>query len=365
MRIIVCSGYGYWGELTPNDLKSDERQIGGGETAMFSLSKELASLGHEVIAFYDMARPGRYDGVDYLPSTMYVQIVTNMEHDVLVSWDYPHAFRFNDRAKVHVLALQLNDTYVGPFDYTIDRYFHPSQWHSTRFHKLYPEMSTTKSVARITNGIDHMRYTQAVGDRVPHRVIYSSSPDRGLHHLLRIWPTVVEKVPDAELWVFYDMQKWLKIIEGTDEVGLVTVTTERAHILKEQMDNGVPRVQYPGAVGQWRLAREQLQSAVLAYPCDPVQPTEGFSMTILEGLIAGCKVITTNADALPELWASAPNVTMLPLPIDDNQWVDALVQKLTEPPIENVYINQAMSWKTIAQRWVQEFNICLSEQKAS
>ena len=88
-------------------------------------------------------------------------------------------------------------------------------------------------------------------------------------------------------------------------------------------------------------------------------------MTILEGLIAGCRVITTNADALPELWASAPNVTMLPLPIDDNQWVDALVQKLTDSPIENVYLNQAMSWKTIAQRWVQEFNICPSEPKAS
>lgn len=363
MRIIICSAYNYWGDITPNDLKSDTKQIGGGETAMFSVSRELAALGHEVIAFYDNHAPGQYDGVDYLPTTLYVPFVTNMEHDVLVSWDFPHALRFNDRAKVHTLAFQLNDTTIGPFDHVIDLYFHPSQWHADMFHKLYPEMSTTKSVPRITNGIDHTRYTQSVGARIPHRVIYSSSPDRGLHHLLRVWPQVVGKIPDAELMVFYDMKKWLGIIDDVDARGGSTNTTERAHIIKEQIESGIPNVRFLGSVGQWRLAREQLQSAVLAYPCDPVRPTEGFSMTILEGLIAGCKVITTNADALPELWASAPNVTMLPLPVDDNQWVDALVQKLTEPPIENFYLNQAMSWKTIAQRWIQEFNVCLNQNQ--
>lgn len=364
MRIIVCSGYGYWSGICPEDLKSETIQIGGGETAMFSISRELAAMGHEVIAFYDTPRATRYDGVDYLPNSMYIQTVTNLEHDVLVSWDFSHAFRFNDRAKVHVLAFQLNDAFIGVFDHAVDMYFHPSQWHSEMFHRLYPEMSTTKSIPRITNGIDHTRYTQTTNHRVPHRVIYSSSPDRGLHHLLRVWPTVVERVPDAELLVFYDMQKWLSIVEQFDAVGASTITTDRAHILKSQMEDGVPNVKYIGAVGQWRLAREQMQASVMAYPCDPIRPTEGFSMSILEGLIAGCKVITTNADALPELWATAPNVTMLPLPIDDNQWVDALVQKLTEPPIENVYANLAMSWKTIAQRWVGEFNRCLTSKSS-
>lgn len=365
MRIIVVSGYGYWGHICPDDLKSDNKQIGGGETAMFNIARELAGLGHEVIAFYDTPRAGKYDGVDYMPNAMFGPIATNLEHDVMVSWDFPHAFRFNDRAKVHVLAYQLNDAFVGPFDHTIDLYFHPSQWHADRFHKLYPEMSTTKAVVRVTNGVDYARFTQPVDARYPHRVIHSSSPDRGLHHLLRVWPKVVEKVPDAELMVFYDMKKWMDIVDQVAKDGGMTTTSSRANILRDQIESGLPNVHFVGAVGQYRLAREQLQSAVMAYPCDPIQPTEGFSMTILEGLIAGCKVITTNADALPELWASAPNVTMLPLPIDDNQWVDALVQKLTEPPTDiTAFYNAAMSWKTIAQRWVQEFNICLNNLSA-
>ena len=36
-----------------------------------------------------------------------------------------------------------------------------------------------------------------------HKLIYASSYDRGLQHLLKIWPEVVKKYPDATLDVFY------------------------------------------------------------------------------------------------------------------------------------------------------------------
>lgn len=38
------------------------------------------------------------------------------------------------------------------------------------------------------------------------RVIYTSSPDRGLEHLLKMWPDVKKAVPDAELHVCYGFQ---------------------------------------------------------------------------------------------------------------------------------------------------------------
>ncbi|KKK55280.1 hypothetical protein LCGC14_3076120, partial [marine sediment metagenome] len=188
MRIFVVSGYGYWGHFLPTDLGGEDVQVGGGETAMVQLSKQLAKLGHQVIVFHDIERPGKYDGVDYLPTQMFMYLATQMEHDVLVTWDYPPVFRFADRGKVHVVAYQLNDTVVGIYDHVIDRYFHPSEWHLERFQKLYPEIAKSKCRPRMTNGIDPTRYLGDV-ERNPKRVIYSSSPDRGLHHLLRIWPT--------------------------------------------------------------------------------------------------------------------------------------------------------------------------------
>src|SRR3990167_2163890 len=40
-------------------------------------------------------------------------------------------------------------------------------------------------------------------DRNPHRLIYMSSPDRGLPYLLKNWPLIKKEVSDAELHIFY------------------------------------------------------------------------------------------------------------------------------------------------------------------
>jgi len=213
MRVLVVSGYGYWGGFLPTDLDEGTRQIGGGETAMIQVSRELAKQGHEVMVFYDVAKAGKYDGVDYLPSNLFVPLICQLEHDVLVSWDNPHVLRYADAAAMRILAFQLNDTFIGPYDYTIDMYMHPSLWHAERYHELYPEMDSRKSRTRITNGIDPARYDpDPAPAREAHRVIYSSSPDRGLHHLLRFWPRIREAVPTAELHVFYEIDNWLKMV---------------------------------------------------------------------------------------------------------------------------------------------------------
>ena len=40
----------------------------------------------------------------------------------------------------------------------------------------------------------------------PKRVVYASSPDRGLVYLLKNWEKVTKEVPDAELNVFYGFE---------------------------------------------------------------------------------------------------------------------------------------------------------------
>lgn len=361
MRILMASGYGYWGDFSPEDLSSETKQVGGGETAMVSIAKGLANLGHEVIVFYDVNRFGKYCGVDYLPTSFFVQMATTMEHDVLVSWDNPHLFRFADRACVRVLAFQLNDAFVGAFDWTIDAYFHPSQWHADMFHKLYPEITAKKSVVRITNGVDYMRYAQAQ-ERDPHRIIYSASPDRGLHHLLRMWPAILERDPLANLHVFYDVAKWLQMDEEMAGQGIVNVTAERASLIRGYIKSNLPSVTFHGGVGQGQLAREQLKSSVLVYPCDPVRPTEGFSMTVLEGVAAGCNVVISDADAFPELWSNVPGITMIPLPVDDAVWVEAIVSRLgQEDP--GVRMNSQLSWNALARRWETELQRCLTHRQ--
>lgn len=366
MRILVTSNYGYWGGFIPTDLGKDNVQIGGGETAMIKISEGLASLGHEVILFYDCSRPGSYNGVDWLPSELFPTMVCMLEHDVLVAWDFPYAFRFADRAKVHVHAYQLNDTFMGPFTHMVDLNIHPSQWHADRFHEMYPEIKVKSQRVRITNGIDTSRYAEPV-EREAKRVIHSSSPDRGLHHLLRMWPSIQEKEPDATLHVFYDMEKWLATDKKIQNMGGRTVTSDRAEEIRRLVPelSKNPNVRFYGGVGQNLLAREQLKSGVMVYPCDPVAPTEGFSMSVLEALVAGSRVVLSNADAFPELWAGYETVTTLPLPIEDEVWVDAIVQALNEPaPKVNLELFEAkFSWQHLATTWEKELIQCLKKQQ--
>ena len=346
---MVASSYGYWGDYSVSDIRGTGKQIGGGEYAMLSLAREWASMGHEVILFYGSHALGKVNGVDMLPVDQYVSMVCSMDHDVLVSWDAPYLFRFGDRAKRHILAFQLNDAQIGSFDWTIDYYMHPSEWHAARFMGLYPEMSERKVRSCVTNGIDFSRYERAPHiDYDPHRIIYSSSPDRGLHHLLRMWDTIIDMVPDARLDVFYNIDNWVKMIH---EIGISGEMMDRANEIEGFKH---PAVTFHGGVDQSTLAMYQKASGLLVYPCDPVRPTEGFSMTILEGLTAGCTVITSNADALQELWGSSGAI-VLPLPIDYDTWSMVIIDELNKKKSNTLLFNPEFSWEHVAKQWLPLF----------
>lgn len=362
MRIFIVSSYGWWGKFDPSDLyerTNKDYQIGGGETAMLQISRYLAEAGNEVVLFYDTDRPRRIHGIDFMPTKTFIDMVTHMEHDVLISWDEASVFRFATMSKVNVLAYQLNDPHVGVYDWVIDMYMHPSEWHAARTRELCPELTPSKQRVYLTNGVDFGRYIAdpAINKELK-RVVYTSSPDRGLHHLLRIWPEIVSREPEATLHIFYDHTKWLAMEKRNREAGLISLTSDRSLLLSQQLASLPKNVFVHGGVNQHILADEQLKSCIMAYPCDPVRPTEGFSMSILEGITAGCHVITTDADALGELWAKAPGVTILPLPIQDDIWINTIVDKLRSNPLAPQY-SPKFAWATLAGAWERELLLCL------
>lgn len=330
MRIfIVGAFYTYWGNWHPSDMDNPDspNQVAGGETAMVKTAEGFARNGCEVYVFYH-GQTARYKGVDYLPIGMYEVMATNLEHDLLLSWEEPRVFNIASRSKMRWLAFQCNHSEAGIFDHIIDNYIFVSQWQAASMVSRDRTLDTRK-ILLCPNGIDLRRYEQAHQPPVPHRIIHSSSPDRGLHHLLRAWPKIREAVPDAELLCVYKMSPWLKIIKERADQGWILNTTDRgmevARLLEELAGQGV---HYLDGTGQWPLARLQMESGAMVYPCDPVAPTEGFSISILEGLAAGIPVVSTDADALGELWG---DVTLqLKRPVQPEELADAVVAVLTD-----------------------------------
>lgn len=354
MRVAVTTAYGYWSAWSPDDIfePGGKGMIGGGETAMIWLSTGLAAAGHDVDLFYDTARPGNYHGVNYLPKTLREHLLASKDYDLLIAWeDYP-AISMAHRAKCVILAMQCNQLEMGVRDYGVDAYQAVSRWHVNRLITSDPTAPLNPEKFFVfPNGVDLRRYEQQTPPRDPFRVIHSSSPDRGLHHLVEAWPRIKRKVPEANLHLFYDMSKWFQTVDDQRRVlGQILNTTERADRLREALRKaeGLDVVLH-GAVDQWTLAREQLQSSIACYPCDPVQGSEGFSCTILEYLAAGIPTITTNADAFPELWPD--HTIQLPLPLNQDDLVELVVEGLRNRDTEK--------WQGMADRgreFAQQFS---------
>jgi len=357
-KIAVYAGaYGYWGELNPSRLIDPKGgQLGGGETAVLTISAGLASLGYEVILCGSVTYPLRVaDNFTIVDEGIFTEVLYGLGTDVLVSWDAAAMYRMAMRSKLNILAYQLNDTEVGVMDYNIDAYFHPSRWHADRFHEVYG-VPLNKQVPYMTNGTTLEYFERVKYPKRGKEVVYCSSPDRGLHHLLRVWPAVQTAVPDASLHIYYDMTKWLQTTAEFMKEGFKLVTTDRALDIKRMLPllQSKHNVTYHGGVSKALLSDAMLRASVLAYPCDPVAPTEGFSMTILDGWTAGLHVVTTDADALPELWGKYEGIRTLPLPVDQDLWESTLIDLLSQDapePGPNKGVPREFLWDSVIQKW--------------
>ncbi len=332
LRIAVITSYSHWGSFHPNDVwepgPNKTAMVAGGETAMLWLARGLAEAGNEVTIFYDTPRSGTYHGVRFLPTTLKTMLLCTTDFDVLLSWEDIETMGTNHRALLSIYAVQCNTMQVGARDIAIDGYQMVSEWHVNQLYSTDPSVTASKFFI-VPNGVDLERYKQGPVERQPHAIIHSSSPDRGLHHLLGMWPEIKKAVPDASLHLYYEMQRWFDLIAHLRTQGKATVTTDRAELIQRQLKElEGSDVFVHGPLSQWELAKHQMACDLMVYPCDPIAATEGFSISILEALAAGTPVITSPVDALQELWGEC--TVQLPVPPDYTQWVDAIQDVLID-----------------------------------
>lgn len=72
-----------------------------------------------------------------------------------------------------------------------------TEWHKTLFSEKYPELND--KITLINNGINLESFSKK--NKIKNKFIYTSCPERGLDALLKLWPHIVEKIPDATLVV--------------------------------------------------------------------------------------------------------------------------------------------------------------------
>ena len=122
-----------------------------------------------------------------------------------------------------------------------------------------------------------------------HRVIYTSSPDRGLDILLKLWPKVKEAVFDAELHNFY----------GWELFDMAYRNNPASMMWKEEVVKGLRQqdVYDHGRVPQEQLVSELKKSGIWAYP---TYFGEINCISALKAQYYGCEPVVINYAALRE-----------------------------------------------------------------
>lgn len=269
----------------------EEKPLGGMETAAIRLAGALASLGHDVTVFSDIENPPLSNPL-YLPKKSLAHLGPVDLFIAIREWK---GCFLPVRAKK--ILYWTGDSYdliqnFGIGDRRIagriSALLPVSEWHAQALCQAsgFPP----EKVYVLRNGI-FADYFKGAEERRQKRLIYSSTPYRGLKFMPGIFKQLKEKHPELELHIFSDYK-----VYGDPPGPAYSALYQEFQLIKNEFAK-LPGCFLHGNVRQKDLAREMMRSSILAYP-NTFEETS--CITIMEAQAAGCAVITSSLGALPE-----------------------------------------------------------------
>lgn len=334
-----------WEDWSPTSVLTG---IGGSEEAVIYVSRELNKLGFSVTVFCscgDMA--GTYDGVTYKEFTEFNH---RDEFDILVAWRH-NIFIEKGQIKARKKIIWLHDV---PSDdmfpeesiNNFDKILVLSQYHKSLLPKHVPD----EKIFVTSNGINLSDFKYDILERNAKRAIYTSSYDRGLEHLLDMWPDVRKQAPGAELHIFYGWNTYDAMVEK----GVRDSFFKK--IMVSKMDQ--PGVFDHGRVGHKELAKELAKSGVYAYPS---HFEEISCISAMKAQASGCVPVTTDYAALSETVKYGVKVEGKggDFPTKEN-YMTALIDMLNDVDKQEKIRKQMLGdksrwgWDKVARTWAVE-----------
>lgn len=255
---ISFEPWDYW-----NGVK---KGIGGSETSIVEMAWRLASRGHEVIVYAPIKKTTkrdwrgtkwyRFEEADFkLKGTWILYRCPDVVDKFLPrkksqtlwllwqDWDYPN--------------LNVKRT-VG-----VDKHITLCKSHGGYMLKHYPNVGERLWLS--SNGIKRDLIEQVEKENIkrkPHRMMYASSPDRGLKQALLVFRKAKEYVPDLEFHAFYGFDNLDKLIKGQPHSNLAKSKDEIMELLNQD------GVHFHGRINQIDLMREWFKSGIYIYITD-------------------------------------------------------------------------------------------------
>lgn len=332
-----------------NNIWDSSRGATGSELALVMVASILAKRGNQVHLFTCMAEPhnvtNMWEGVHIYNIENRFTIIDD-SFDTLISLNEPNVF-FGLCKKPYRICWQfLNDfnyCYEG-FDDEVNKWLGVCQQHVGYLLKQLP-LETHHKWSVLGLGCSPEWYKD---ERVPGRVIWCSSADRGLHNLLMIWPKIKTAVPNASLKIFYHFGYGnIENIEPnqtmTDEQCLqngskinysipIIEIGHRVRWLKYAIEKLKPfGVEHIGSVSVNQMKKEFNEASCFGFSADTVAFAEGFSCSTLQSLASFTVPIITDVDCLGEVYNES-GALIVKSPVKDNldEYTNLVIKSLTD-----------------------------------
>jgi len=289
MEIVIAAGGMPFG---PTTLK--HKSLGGSETAIIMLAKELKKRDNYVTVFCELPEEGHpdfhnngeddEDGVRWLHINNYQSYVQNTQVDLLICSRDPRLVAIPAQAKKKVLYCHDIATHRGlqvaldQMQWTFDEIWAVSKWFAKQIHQVtgFP----LKDIKVVPNGIVPVETIPA--PRSETQIVYAARPERGLANLIREGG-IMEQLPDFTLKVamynhfpdsMRDFYQW-------------------CYHRMEQL----PNVEMVGSLKQQDMRQLLADSAAYIYP---TQFEETSCILARECMSVGTPFVTTKVGALEE-----------------------------------------------------------------
>lgn len=330
--------------------------MGGTESALCYLAKEMAQLGHEVTIYNGTDTAFGSKGIAVRAWTEIHTGALN-QYDVVIVKSQAMGRELRERGITVPLILwtqhDVNQPAVKPLiarkeceSWTGIAYV--SDWQRERYEAYF---QAPKDRGRVMCNAASPAFLNAAtidATEGPPVLFYTSTPYRGLDVLLAAFPAI-RAATDAELRVYSSM-----------DVYRVPAEADQCRALYDQCRT-MEGVHYIGSVGQERLAAELADATALAYPSTFPETS---CIAVIEAMATGAAVFSTDLGAIPE--TSGTHASRIPvgtdkadlvtryigLAIAELQWMrdnpaDAAAQRYQR----SCYIRDNYSWPARAKEW--------------
>lgn len=331
-----------------NCLWSSSRGLTGSDLGVIITAKEMVNLGHDVSLFTVFAnqKPESWEGIKLYHIGDKDRVINSGNFDAVISWSEPDVLRNLVSRPVKVVCMMLNDfTYCQPgFDDVVDVWTAPCQMLIDHL-ITKPGAPARHKFVVLPLGCNPSWYTDK---RIPGRVIWASSADRGLHHLLQEWPQIKSAVPNAELRIFYNFN--YNSVEDMEPD-----SNNHPHFLElghraRYMKEAVKRLQHLGVMMVGSVSRERIQdemsmASVFAFPCDTVAFTEGFSVSSMEAHASFTVPIIGDTDCLGSVYANS-GALIISKPVKDHlsEFTNLVIKALSDKQFSDEVISKCQNF---------------------